>query len=155
MTTLTTIVGDILTASNTATVTNKTINRANNTLTVRMANDVSGTLPTTNGGFGQSSYTEGQLLIGNTTGNTLTKATLTGGSNICVTNGNGSITIGYCVPIVYNNSLWTWGYGGYGSLGDNTTVSKSSPVSVVGGFTDWCQVNAHGSGAAGIRSTVV
>jgi hypothetical protein len=46
-----------------------------------------------NGGTGQSSYTNGQLLIGNTTGNTLTKATLTAGSGISITNGSGSITI--------------------------------------------------------------
>ena len=45
------------------------------------------------GGTGQTSYTNGQLLIGNTTGNTLTKATLTAGTGITVTNGNGSITI--------------------------------------------------------------
>ena len=142
MTILTTIVGDILTASNTATVTNKTISRADNTLTVRMANDVSGTLPIANGGTGQTScFGEGEILIGNTTGNTLTKTTLTAGCNISVTNGNGSITIDYCVPIVYNNSAWAWGAPGGGKLGDNTTVAKSSPVSVVGGFTDWCQVS--------------
>ena len=46
-----------------------------------------------NGGTGQTSYTNGQLLIGNSTGNTLTKATLTAGSNITITNGGGSITI--------------------------------------------------------------
>ena len=45
------------------------------------------------GGTGQTSYTNGQLLIGNTTGNTLTKATLTAGSGISITNGGGSITI--------------------------------------------------------------
>ena len=45
------------------------------------------------GGTGQSSYTNGQLLIGNTTGNTLTKATLTAGSGISITNGTGSISI--------------------------------------------------------------
>lgn len=53
-----------------------------------------GTLPVTAGGTGQTSFTNGQLLIGNTTGNTLTKATLTAGSNINITNGTGSITIG-------------------------------------------------------------
>ena len=46
-----------------------------------------------NGGTGQSTYTNGQLLIGNSTGNTLTKATLTAGSGISITNGTGSITI--------------------------------------------------------------
>lgn len=45
------------------------------------------------GGTGQSTYTNGQLLIGNTTGNTLTKATLTAGTGISITNGTGSITI--------------------------------------------------------------
>jgi len=55
--------------------------------------EVTGILPVTNGGTGQSVYTNGQLLIGNTTGNTLSKATLTAGSGVTITNGNGSITI--------------------------------------------------------------
>lgn len=50
-------------------------------------------LGVSNGGTGQSSYTNGQLLIGNTTGNTLTKGTLTAGTGITITNGGGSITI--------------------------------------------------------------
>jgi hypothetical protein len=52
-----------------------------------------GTLGVDQGGTGQTSYTDGQLLIGNTTGNTLTKATLTAGTGISVTNASGSITI--------------------------------------------------------------
>jgi len=52
-----------------------------------------GTLAVANGGTGQTSYTNGQLLIGNTTGNTLTTATLTPGSGVSITNGAGSITI--------------------------------------------------------------
>jgi len=51
------------------------------------------TIAVNKGGTGQSTYTDGQLLIGNTTGNTLTKATLTAGSGISIGNGNGSITI--------------------------------------------------------------
>jgi hypothetical protein len=51
------------------------------------------TIAVANGGTGQTSYTNGQLLIGNTTGNTLTKATLTAGTGITITNGTGSITI--------------------------------------------------------------
>jgi hypothetical protein len=54
---------------------------------------VTGTLPVANGGTGQSSYTDGQLLIGNSTGNTLTKTTLTAGSGVSISNGSGSITI--------------------------------------------------------------
>jgi len=52
-----------------------------------------GTLAVANGGTGQTSFTNGQLLIGNTTGNTLTKATLTAGTNVTITNGAGAITI--------------------------------------------------------------
>lgn len=54
---------------------------------------LSGLLNVVSGGTGQSSYTNGQLLIGNTTGNTLGKATLTAGSGIAITNGAASITI--------------------------------------------------------------
>lgn len=43
----------------TGTLTNKTINGANNTLTVRLANDVSGTLPVANGGTGITSLGSG------------------------------------------------------------------------------------------------
>jgi hypothetical protein len=45
------------------------------------------------GGTGQTTYTDGQLLIGNSTGNTLAKATLTAGTGITVTNGSGTITL--------------------------------------------------------------
>lgn len=61
--------------------------------TIDLTAKVTGALPVLNGGTGQTSYTDGQLLIGNTSGNTLTKATLTQGSGITITNGNGSITI--------------------------------------------------------------
>jgi hypothetical protein len=57
------------------------------------AANVTGTVAVANGGTGQTSYTNGQLLIGNTTGNTLAKSTLTAGSGISITNGAGSITI--------------------------------------------------------------
>jgi hypothetical protein len=58
-----------------------------------LSTGVTGTLPVANGGTGQSSYTDGQLLIGNTSTGLLSKSTLTAGSNITITNGNGSITI--------------------------------------------------------------
>lgn len=56
------------------------------------ASSITGTLAVGDGGTGQSSYTDGQLLIGNTAGG-LTKTTLTAGSNVSITNGNGAITI--------------------------------------------------------------
>lgn len=54
--------------------------------------------------------------------------------------------------IYYNYSIWSWGANAYGFLGDSTTVSKSSPVSVVGGFTDWCRVDASDSHTLALRS---
>jgi alpha-tubulin suppressor-like RCC1 family protein len=45
-------------------------------------------------------------------------------------------------------TAWAWGLNTCGRLGDGTTVSRSSPVSVVGGFTDWCQVSAGGHSLA-------
>lgn len=50
------------------------------------------TVPTSKGGTGQITYSNGQLLIGNNSG-TLTKATITAGTGITITNGDGSITI--------------------------------------------------------------
>jgi hypothetical protein len=52
-----------------------------------------GTLAVGGGGTGQTTYTNGQLLIGNSATGSLSKATLTAGSNITITNGNGSITV--------------------------------------------------------------
>ncbi len=60
---------------------------------IGLTTHVSGTLPVANGGTNQTSFTDGQLLIGNSTGNTLSKATLTEGTGIDITNGAGSITI--------------------------------------------------------------
>lgn len=70
--------------------TTKTFTLPNASATVLTDNTV---VTVAQGGTGQSSYTNGQLLIGNTTGNTLAKTTLTDGAGITTTNGTGSITI--------------------------------------------------------------
>ena len=59
---------------------------------IDLTDKVTNTLPIANGGTGQTTYTDGQLLIGNSLGS-LSKATLTPGDNITITNGNGGITI--------------------------------------------------------------
>jgi len=65
------------------------------------------------GGTGQTTYTDGQLLIGNSTGNTLTKATLTAGTGVTITNASGSITIA------------SSGGGGSLTLSNDTTTSTN------------------------------
>jgi hypothetical protein len=70
------------------------------------------TIAVNKGGTGQTSYTNGQLLIGNTAGNTLAKATLTEGTSIAITNGAGSITIAHA-----DTSTLTGAQGGNGIAG--------------------------------------
>lgn len=84
--------GSATPAANTITIaggTGITTAGAGSTITVTLDTPVS----VADGGTGQTSYTDGQLLIGNSTGNTLDKASLTGGTGITITNGGGSITI--------------------------------------------------------------
>jgi alpha-tubulin suppressor-like RCC1 family protein len=51
-----------------------------------------------------------------------------------------------------NGTAWAWGCGGEGRLGDNATLDRSSPVSVVGGFTDWCQLSGGNNHSLGVRT---
>jgi alpha-tubulin suppressor-like RCC1 family protein len=51
-----------------------------------------------------------------------------------------------------DGTIYSWGCGGNGQLGDGTTASRSSPVSVVGGFTDWCQISAGGNHSLAVRT---
>ena len=89
------------------------------------------------GGTGQTTYTNGQLLIGNTTGNTLTKATLTAGTGITVTNSTGSITITNTGPdtfpgagIAYSTGT-AWGTS-YSTSGTGTVVALAASPGLTG-----------------------
>lgn len=46
------------------------------------------------------------------------------------------------LAITATGLLYTWGKGSYGRLGDGTTLNKSSPVTVLGGITNWSWVSA-------------
>ena len=110
-------------------VTNTTIAIAGSAVTGNIsgnAANVTGTVAVGNGGTGQTTYTDGQLLIGNSTGNTLTKATLTQGTGITITNGNGAITIA-------------------ASGGGSGTVTSVSGTGTVNGLTLTGTVTSSGS----------
>ncbi len=99
------------------------------TSAVSLTADVTGTLPVANGGTGQTTYTNGQLLIGNSTGNTLTKATLTGTTNqVVVTNGGGSITLSTPQDIATTS---TPTFAGLTVTSSNTTQSTTSSALVL------------------------
>jgi alpha-tubulin suppressor-like RCC1 family protein len=51
-----------------------------------------------------------------------------------------------------DGTLWCWGDGAHGKIGDNTTASKSSPVQTVMVGTSWVQVSSNGQHAGAIRS---
>ena len=101
-----------------------------------LTTNVTGTLPVANGGTGQTSYTDGQLLIGNSSGNTLTKATLTQGSGVTITNSAGGITI-----------------AATGSGGTITSVTASLPISSSGGTNHNLSFIAPGTAGNVLTST--
>lgn len=87
-----------------------------------LATGVTGTLAVANGGTGQTTYTDGQLLIGNTTGNTLTKATLTAGTGISITNGTGTISIAATNSGTVTSASVVSANGFAGTVATNTTT---------------------------------
>jgi hypothetical protein len=94
------------------------------------ASSVTGTLAVGDGGSGQTSYTNGQLLIGNTTGNTLAKATLTAGTGISITNGSGSVTIANTVT---DTNTMGSGFVLEDGDGDEVTITENKEVKFVEG----------------------
>ena len=98
-----------------------------------LSTGVTGVLPVSKGGLGQSTYTDGQLLIGNNVGNTLSKTTLTAGSGISITNGNGSITIA------------STGGGSSLAVGTITNTSNANGATLSGGVLSLTPADAtHG-----------
>lgn len=99
---------------------------------------VAGTLAVANGGTGQTSYTDGQLLIGNSTGNTLDKATLTAGTGISVTNGSGSVTVTNSAPdqtvsLTQGGATTITGtYPSFTISSTNTTYSAGTGITLAG-----------------------
>ena len=57
---------------------------------------------------------------------------------------------GHSLAIDKNGRAWGWGFNNQGQLGDNTTVSKLTPVSVQGAVKTFCQISAGSLHSAAI-----
>ena len=64
-----------------------------------------------------------------------------------------SAGINHSLGIISSGIAYAWGFNGYGQLGDNTTVSKRSPVTVVGGITNWSQLAGGINQSLGLTTT--
>ena len=64
------------------------------------------------------------------------------------------VSAGYAhsLGLISSGVVYGWGRNTYGQLGDNTTSSRSSPVTVVGGVTNWSQIDAGISHSIGLTS---
>ena len=58
----------------------------------------------------------------------------------------------HTAAIKTDGTLWTWGSNAFAQLGDNTIISRSTPVTTFAGGTNWKQVACGGSHTAAIKS---
>ena len=58
----------------------------------------------------------------------------------------------YTAAIKTDGTLWTWGYGGFGILGNAVTTNVSTPVTTFAGGTNWKQVDCGGFHTAAIKT---
>ena len=95
----------------------------------------------------------GQGRLGdNTITNRLSPVQIVGGiTNWSRVSAGGEFTVG----LTTNGTIWTWGRNAYGQLGDGTLTSRSSPVLLNGGFTNWTQIYAGNFHAMARRSSTV
>jgi alpha-tubulin suppressor-like RCC1 family protein len=95
------------------------------------------------------SGTNGRLGNAVTTGNISTPVTtFAGGTNWKQVSSGSSHTS----AIKTDGTLWTWGNGGQGRLGNATLTNRSTPVTTFAGGTNWKQVSAGESHTAAIKT---
>ena len=92
--------------------------------------------------------TSGQLGDNSATNKTSPVQTVTGGNNWKLVACGGSHT----AAIKTDGTLWAWGLGTSGQLGDNTITSKSSPVQTIAGGTTWSAVSCGDLHTAAVKS---
>jgi alpha-tubulin suppressor-like RCC1 family protein len=91
---------------------------------------------------------EAQLGTNDTNTRTTPVTTFAGGNTWKSVVVSGSST----AAIKTDGSLWLWGSNESGQLGDNTTITRSTPVTTFAGGNNWKQVSAGNSYTAAIKT---
>jgi alpha-tubulin suppressor-like RCC1 family protein len=81
----------------------------------------------------------GGLGTNDTTDRSTPVTTFTGGTNWKQVSAEGYAHIS---AIKTDGTLWTWGYGSFGILGNNNTTDRSTPVTTFAGGSSWKQVSS-------------
>jgi alpha-tubulin suppressor-like RCC1 family protein len=58
----------------------------------------------------------------------------------------------HTASIKTDGTLWLWGSGGYGRLGNNAATNQSSPVQTISGGTNWRSISGGGEHTAAIKT---
>ena len=100
------------------------------------------------------SNSNGQLGDNTTVNRSTPVTTFAGGTNWKQV----SCGTGHIAAIKTDGTLWTWGFNGIpgfigvGALGDNTIISRSTPVTTFAGGTNWKQVACGGNHTTAIKT---
>ena len=96
--------------------------------------------------WGRNAY--GRLGDNTTTARSTPITTFAGGTNWKQVSGGGNHT----AAIKTDGTLWTWGIGNSGQIGDNTLIFRSIPVTTFAGGTNWKQVDCGGSHTLAVKT---
>ena len=90
----------------------------------------------------------GRLGTNATTSVSTPVTTFAGGTNWKQVNGHRD----YMTAIKTDGTLWAWGNGGFGQLGTNDTITRSTPVTTFAGGTNWKQVSGGDFSTVAIKT---
>ena len=93
--------------------------------------------------------TNGELGDNSVTVRSSPVTTAGGGTNWCVVS-SGLI---HTSAVKTDGTLWAWGAGVAGRLGNNSTLTQSSPVQAAGTNELWCSVSAGGAHSTAVKTT--
>ncbi len=97
--------------------------------------------------WGRNNY--GNLGTNNTTSYSSPVQTIAGGTNWKIIS-LGGISIKFMTAIKTDGTLWAWGGGGYGNLGNGATTNRSSPIQI-GSGVNWKAISSGNNSVNAIR----